>query len=223
RFTPWVLSAALAAGAGLARAQAQTRVPEAAAESAQQGTAVAAQLQVALDALHNAFSGLDTDSLHLSDKQKQAMYDSQTSIQRNLSDALPALLTAYRAAPDNLGAAFRLYRDVDAVLMVAQQSAATLGSRDSDDRDTLASSSSDLEAALKRLGNWIESEGNAAYTARKPHAAAGAGRKPAASATPPPLQSPSSTPPATLVIKDANDGPTAPAAKKKVPPPTIPH
>lgn len=223
----WVATLA-AIGGFIAQAQVSNKSPAPVMDTAQQGTAVAAQLQVALNALQGAMSGIDIDQLHISDKQKQAVSDSQTSIQRNLTDALPSLLAAYRTAPGNLGAAFRLYRDVDAVLLVAQQSAAMMSSRDGDQRDTLDSSTSDLQTALKRLGDWIQTQGNADYAARKPHTARDGPRDrkdaPGASAATSSAQSPSGadSQPATLVISNANGGDTNPAPKKK-PAPTIPH
>ena len=174
-----------------------------------EGAALADQMQTALASLRTAVDGLDPGELHLNQDQKQAMRDSQASLDRNLTQAAPGLLAAYRAAPDDVGAAFRLYRDLDAVLGVAQRSAEAMSVRDADNGQAALQASADqLRARLDQLGDWIETQGSANYASVQGLRvrAAAAAAKPVAAA------------PKTLVIHDAN----GPAPSKKTAP-KIPH
>lgn len=202
------LASALIAGSAWAQ------VP--AAGSNLTGQAVALQLGESLQSLQTAIGSLDPDQLHVPEAEKQAIADGQASLTRNLSEAVPGLLQAFRKEPENLGAAFRLYQDADAVLAVAQRSAAVLPAKDDDNGGaTLRSATDELRASLNQLGSWIEVRGSADYAAHHQTAST----RPAAPAAAAP-------PPATLVIQDANA--TAkpvkkPPAKKKKQPPAIPH
>ncbi len=171
-----------------------------------EGAALADQMQTALVSLRTAVDGLDPSQLHLNHSQRQALRDSQASLDRNLSEAAPGLLAAYRAAPGDVGAAFRLYRDLDAVLGVAQRSAEAMSPRDADNGQAALQSSADqLRAHLDQLGDWIEAQGSANYARLQ------------AARTPPVAAQPAPAPPQTLVIHDAN----GPAPKKKAT--KIPH
>lgn len=181
------------------------------------GQGVALQLGESLQSLQTAISSLDPDQLPVPKGEKKAIAEGQASLMRNLNQAIPGLLQAFRAAPENLGAAFRLYQDADAVLAVAQRSVAVLPEKDDDNGGVeLRSATDELRQSLNQLGSWIEVRGSADYAAHH-QAVATHPAGPAASAAPPP---------ATLVIQDANT--TAKTAKKKAPakkkqPPTIPH
>ncbi|MGH9474877.1 MAG: hypothetical protein ACRD1C_00945 [Terriglobales bacterium] len=182
------------------------------------GQAIALQLVQSLQSLQTAMAGLDPDQLHVASREKAAITDGQGSVARNLAQAMPGLLSAFRSAPENLGSAFRLYQDAEAVVAVAQRSAGVLPARDDDAGGAaLRSSAASVRASLDALGSWIETRGGADYTARQ--SACATNSVPAAAAAAPP--------PATLVINDANST-AKPAAKKAVPTkkkavPTIPH
>ncbi|MGH9394638.1 MAG: hypothetical protein ACRD1E_10745, partial [Terriglobales bacterium] len=129
---------------------------------------LAGDLASNLSALQAAVAGLDSDHLHLPGAQKQALADSQEAIDRNLSQALPGLLAGFRAAPDDVGAAFRLYRDVGAVLVVAEHSrdlVAQAGSKagEGNPAEPLQASTQQVEASWNQLGDWIETRGSADY------------------------------------------------------------
>lgn len=177
---------------------------QAPAPAAPNGAGVAADLQQALTPLGAAVQALDPDSLHLNGAEKQALAESKGSLQRNLSEAVPGLLAEFRKAPENMGAAFRLYRDLDAVLSVAQHSIEAIPpARDgSDPGAALASATNGLRTSLNHLGDWIEARGAANYASLEHFRTQAA----AAPKAPPP-------PPKTLIINDAN----APPAKAKKP------
>lgn len=181
------------------------------APSSTAAPAMADQLQSALAGLKTAVSGLDPDTLHLKPEQKQALSDSQASLERNLDEAVPGLLAGFRAAPSDVGAAFRLYRDAEAVLGVAQRSAESLSPRDADNGvSALQASTDQLRSRLDQLGDWIETEASANYASLQSlRAAANAAAKPA----------PAAVAPKTLVIDDAN-GVAKPAKKTAA---KIPH
>ncbi|MGH9412460.1 MAG: hypothetical protein ACRD0Y_01850 [Terriglobales bacterium] len=177
------------------------------------GQTIAVNLGHALQVLQGAVAALDAKHLHVPKRQQQALADGQASLMRNLTQATPGLLQVFRKEPENLGAAFRLYQDADAVLAVAQRSSAVLPPQDdAAGGAALRSATSNLSASLVQLGAWIEARGNADYAAR--HTAR---LHPAAAATVPA--------PATLVIQNANTAAQSKAkkAEKKKTKPSIPH
>jgi hypothetical protein len=192
----------------------------AATTAAVSGEALAAQLGESLQHLQTAMAAVDTQQLHLHDEGKQVIAESQASVARNLQQAMPALLSAFSQTPQDLGAAFRLYRDGEAVLGVAQRSSEAIPARDADSGGAaLAASTDEVRTGLNRLADWIETHGRSQYAALQ-RAQAAAAAQPAAA--PPP--------PATLVIQDANGAakkkaaqPSPKPAGKKPAPPTIPH
>lgn len=162
--------------------------------------AVAQSLQTAVTDLQQAVSNLDPDMLEVKKAQRAAIAEGKASISRNLSDAVPGLMAKFQSSPGDMGAAFRLYRDLDAVLGVAQRGADT-GAAD------WTTSAQELRDSLNQLGDWIETQGTANYAAlQKPHA------------TSAPTAAPKTTePPAILIINDANG--TSPAKPKTKPKP----
>ncbi len=168
--------------------------PTAAASSP--ATPVADRLQQAVTALGAAMGNLDPSVFHLQRGEADAIAASQASLTRNLAAAVPGLMAGFRAAPEDLGAAFRLYRDLEAVLAVAQRTADALPA-DRAEADPLRVSNGELQAGLSQLGDWIEARGSADYARARAAAVA-----PRPAAAPPP--------PKTLIINDAN----APAQPK---------
>ena len=190
----------------------------AAASASVPGEALAARLGESLQHLQTAMAAVDTAHLHLRDEGKQVISDSQASVARNLGTAMPGLLSAFSQTPEDLGAAFRLYRDAEAVLGVAQHSSEAIPAQDADAGGAaLAAGTDEVRTSLNQLADWIETRGQSQYAALQ-QAKTTAAAQPAA---PPP-------PPAKLVIQDANGAAAAkkkaakPATKKPAAP-TIPH
>jgi len=87
-------------------------------------------------------------------KQSLANVD---SIQRNLQGALPEMIAQVRAAPEDLPATFKLYRNLDAlydVLGSVVESAGAFGSKD--DFQSLSNDLSSFEGTRKQFAERIE-------------------------------------------------------------------
>jgi hypothetical protein len=87
---------------------------------------------------------------------KNAAQQNTTSIQRDLSDTLPGLLSKAEAAPTAVPPAFAVYRNIDAlydVLLRVSQTASLAAPQT--EADGLFSSLSKLEAARSQLGDAI--------------------------------------------------------------------
>ncbi len=164
--------------------------------------ALGENLRASLAALGEAMALLNPGGLHIPDSAQQALGDSQASIRRNLRDAMPGLIAGFEAEPDNVAAAFRLYRDVSAVVTVAQRSAEMLPAKDAGAAQPVESTADAVSRDLGRLGDFIEARGQADYSRLRQAAA-----RPAAPAAAPA--------PRTLIIGDANGA--KPATKKKIP------
>lgn len=156
-------------------------------------------LQTAVADLQQAVSNLDPTMLSVKKSDRTAISEGKDSIARNLTEAVPGLMAKFKASPTDMGAAFRLYRDLDAVLGVAQRGA-DAGAGD------WSSSAQELRDSLNQLGDWIEAQGTANYAALQ--------QRPAApKATAPPA--PAAQPPAILIINDANGTASPPKPKSK--------
>ena len=87
-------------------------------------------------------------------KQSLANVD---SIQRNLQGAMPEIITQLRAAPEDLPAAFKLYRNLDALYDVMSgvvESTGAFGSKD--DFQALSTDLSNLESSRRAFAGRIE-------------------------------------------------------------------
>ena len=79
------------------------------------------------------------------------------SIQRNLQEALPEIIGQLRAAPEDLPASFKLYRNLDALYDVVgnvAENAGAFGSKD--DFQSLSNDLNGFESARKQLAQRIE-------------------------------------------------------------------
>jgi hypothetical protein len=88
--------------------------------------------------------------------KKQALANVD-SIQRNLQGALPEIIGQLRAAPENLSATFKLYRNLDAlydVLGSVVESAGAFGPKD--DFQALANDLNAFESSRRALGERLE-------------------------------------------------------------------
>jgi hypothetical protein len=129
------------------------------------------------------------------------------SIQRNLQGALPEIIAQLRAAPEDVPATFKLYRNLDAlydVLGSVVEGAGAFGSKD--DLQTLSNDLNAFETTRKQIAERIESL-SAAKEAEIVRLRADL--KTAQAAIP-------ASPPAKIVVDD-NAPPKKPAVKKKAP------
>ncbi len=112
----------------------------------------AAASQANLDLGHMRIEKWKTDSS--SKQQAQANAD---SIQRNLTSALPELISNVRSAPQDLTAEFKLYRNLNAlydVFATLTESAGAFGSKN--DYDALAQQLNVIDSVRRDLGNSLE-------------------------------------------------------------------
>ena len=79
------------------------------------------------------------------------------SIQRNITGALPGLITAVRTAPQSLAANFKLYRNLNAlydVVASVSESAGAFGKRE--EYDLLAPHAQALDAGRRNYGEYLQ-------------------------------------------------------------------
>ncbi len=141
-----------------ALAAAQAANPAAAAPAANAGAGFAyGSLADSLQQLQQAIEINPANRLHTDQRDRTRYQAAQSAIQRNLQQAVPGLLQAAQSQPQNLAAAFRLYRDLEAVEQVARQVAATgLQHGHKPDSTVLYQSARQLEAQISRLADYIQ-------------------------------------------------------------------
>ena len=108
--------------------------------------------QANLDIGHMRIEKWKTDS----DSKRQAQANAD-SIQRNLTSALPGLIDAVRSSPQDVGAEFKLYRNLDALYDVfasLTESAGAFGPKN--DYETLAQQLNVIDSVRHGLGNSLE-------------------------------------------------------------------
>ena len=139
--------------------------------------------------LRDAVAASDLEAWHVGRKERRILAEARRSLALNLDDAVPNLLAVWKRQPENLGAAFRLYRDLSAVEQVAASTAES-AQRDGggEDATALGASTQALKQELHRLADFIQATGTLQYA--QLHAAA---------TTPAP-----SARPTRLVIQNAN-------------------
>jgi hypothetical protein len=145
-----------------------------------------------------------------SDVKRQAQGDVE-SLQRNLQDALPSLITEMRNSPENIAVTFRLYHNLDAlhdVLRSVAENAGAFGSKSeyqslANDAASLDNVRRSLAERLQNLATSKETELGRLRTELK-----------AAQAAPPP-------PPKKIIVDDV-EKPKKPVKKRTKPPATGP-
>jgi len=115
------------------------------------------QLQQASKSTQEDLSGLRIDKWKTDSNIKQGNLNNVESIQRNLKEALPAMISELQASPESLPATFKLYRNLDALYDVfggVVESAAAFGSRD--DFRSLGSDLGSLEKVRRSFADRME-------------------------------------------------------------------
>jgi hypothetical protein len=158
----------------------------------------------------------DLGKLRIEKWKMDSGYKKQTlanadSVHRNLQSALPEIMTQLRNSPEDLGASFTLYRNLDAlydVLSNVAESAGAFGSKD--EFQSLSNDLSSFERSRRAFADRMES----LSTAKEAELAQLRTQvKTLQAATPPP-------PPKKIVVDD--NAPAKPAPKKKKPVPKPP-
>ncbi len=129
------------------------------------GTASMTSILPDLDRLQSTASQANVDLGRLrierwkadNDSKRQAQSNSD-SIQRNLTSALPGLIANVRSAPQDVGAEFKLYRNLVALYDVfasLTESTGAFGAKS--DYDALAQQLEVIDSVRRNLGNSLES------------------------------------------------------------------
>ncbi len=112
----------------------------------------AAASQAALDLGH-----LRIDKWKADGQSKQQAQANADSVQRNLTSALPVLIAAVRAGPQDLGAEFKLYRNLNALYDVfASLTEATGAFGPKNDYQALAQQLEAIDSVRRNLGDALE-------------------------------------------------------------------
>ena len=170
---------------------------------------VLAQLEQASQTLNTDLGRLRVERWKTDNDGKHQAQSNIDSLQRNLTAALPTLITQLRAAPDDLTVTFKLYRNLSAVYDVLSnvtELAGAFGSRE--EFQSIATDSTALDKARRALADRMES-----LAQSKENEISGLRNqvKTLQAAVPP-------APPKKIIVDD--DVPKKPAARKKAAPKT---
>jgi hypothetical protein len=122
--------------------------------SAQQ---IAGETDVALRQLQTSLAAVPAGQGHGKKSDRNEFEQDNVSIQRNLQQAVPGLLSDVRSAPENLSNVFRLYRDVEAVYQVALralEAASHFSSRQ--EVDNLSAAVENLRNQENQMADYIQ-------------------------------------------------------------------
>jgi hypothetical protein len=168
-------------------------------------------LQPALTEVQSSLSVLNIQRWKAPNEVKNAAQQNAASIQRDLTNTLPGLLSQADSAPGAVPPSFAAYRNIDAlydVLLRVYETASLAAPQN--ESDAIFSALQKLESARSQLGDAIVS----ASQQREDQVVKLQAALKAATAVKPPPPSPEKT-----VV---DDGPTTPAKKKKKPAPKPP-
>src|SRR5215469_4703941 len=171
-----------------------------------------ASLEQASQTTQTDLGRLRVEKWKMDSSYKKETLGNVDSVKRNLQSALPEIMTQLRSSPEDLGASFKLYRNLDAlydVLSSVGESAGAFGSKDefqslSNDLGAFERSRRAFADRMENLSNAKEAELAQLRTQVKTLQAA---------ATPPPA-------PKKIIVDD--NAPPKPAPKKKKPVPKPP-
>ena len=115
------------------------------------------QLQTMSAALDGDISRLKIDKWKADSNSKRQAESNAESIQRNLKSALPGMIAGVRSAPQDLGAEFKLYRNLNALYDVMgslTESTGAFGPKN--DYEALAQQLDTLDRIRRSLGDSLE-------------------------------------------------------------------
>jgi hypothetical protein len=160
---PGILALALTAQAQ-APATGSVSAPAPGAPAPQSGSVSMTPILPELDRLQSAASDTNAEISKLRIEKwkadagsKQQAQSNAQSIQRNLGSALPGMISAVRSSPQDLGAEFRLYRNVNAlydVMSSLTESAGAFGPKS--DYEGLARQLEVFDTARRNIGDALE-------------------------------------------------------------------
>lgn len=139
--------------AAVAQAPAQMSGPAAATISA-----TLPQLQQAIENARVDLARLRVDKWKADSSTKQQVASNVESLQRNMTEALPALITGAQQNPTSLNASFKLYRNLNAlydVMTNVAESAGAFGGKD--EYSALARDLNNIDNSRRALGDAMDS------------------------------------------------------------------
>jgi len=151
-----VLSAVLAPAAACAQGTAGTQPPVAYA-SVSELNGILAQLQQTATNMQSDLGKTRIEKWKADGATKRQTLAQVESIKRNLQSALPEMIAQLNNAPEDLGASFKLYRNLDALYDVfgqVMESAGAFGSKD--EFQSLNNDMSGLESARHTFGERMQ-------------------------------------------------------------------
>lgn len=163
---------ATAARAGSGQAGASQAAPPAASPAPVSAAPSAYALLASIQGLETSLAAIPSRTIHAS-RHQRAQFEAQVAaIERNVSEALPGLAQAVEHKPEDVGLAFRFYRDADAIYQVALR-AGDLVQRYGGQGEgaVLAANLSRVGQQLDQLAEFIQVRGSA-LSAAAAHAAA---------------------------------------------------
>lgn len=206
-----VTLACLLAGSVFVPAQVTPSNPPVPYTSVSQLNTILSPLQQASEATQADLAKLRIDRWKADSGYKRQILSNVDSIKRNLQSALPEIVTQLQNSPEDLGATFKLYRNLDAlydVMTSVAESAGAFGSKD--EFQSLSNDLSAFERCRRELGGRLES----LTTSKEAELSQLRTQIKTLQAAPPP-------PPKKIVVDD--NEPKKPAPKKKpVPKPPKP-
>jgi hypothetical protein len=209
--SPIVLSLLLATCSLAAQTTASTPPPVPYA-SVSELNSLLAQLDQTSQTTQTDLTRLRIEKWKMDSGYKKQTLSNADSVKRNLENALPEIMTQLRNSPEDLGASFKLYRNLDAlydVLGSVTESAGAFGSKDefqalSNDLNAFERSRRAFADRMEGLATSKEAELSQLRTQVKT------------------LQAASPPAPPKKIIVDDNEPPKKPAPKKKKPVPKPP-
>ncbi len=115
------------------------------------------RLQTAASRINSELAYMRIDKWKADSGSKQQAQSNADSIQRNVAEALPALISSVRNAPQDVNAEFKLYRNLNALYDVfasLTESAGAFGPRG--DYDALAQQLGMIDSVRRSLGDHLE-------------------------------------------------------------------
>ena len=173
---------------------------------------ILADLNQASQTLNGDLSKLRVEKWKTDGDTKRQSLANVESVQRNIQNALPAMVTQLSGSPDSLTATFKLYRNIGAlydVLSNLAESAGAFGSRD--ELQTLTNDASGVEKIRRALAERMDK-----LTASKEAELASLHTQVRA------MQAAMPPPPPTRIIVDDAEKPKKPVKKKIAKPATAP-
>ncbi len=202
---PAVLLLSISSAVGQAQVAQQTASGPVSYASVSQLNTMLAQLEQTSQAIQKDLADVRIPKWKVDSKTKQQTAANAESVERNLKEALPAMIAELRASPESLPSTFKLYRNLDALYDVfgsVVESSGAFGSK-----DDFQSLENDLNA-VERSRHAFADRMEALSGAKETELARLRSQMQAA------LAAAAAAPPKKIIVDDNEPAPKKPAKKK---------